>query len=632
MQTYSETVTEIHSWLSSLQVDQKWIDANIKQNQLHFELIHPQLGKTKVTHSLATEGILRAHGIALELWDIKDERAKFRVYDYGGIWDPIDEYVPGEHYATSHFALLSAILFNINKQPHFLDKATQAFEFHLYTCKDEYRLSNWMYHWDFQNYALIECYRRLKDHVAEDIKQHWQQALKQWRSNHRNKLTNWAAMRALSHVQRYQTFGNWLDLFRYKRNEMLIYKAEHRNGCFDDELNVSRSIQYHIYTVALLHRLYLSTQRKRHAQSFLRGVEFLLKFVDPDGDFNYWGRGQEQVFGYGAAVYALTAAANLTGERRYEQVADKVYDYLLQFKRGDHFPLVLNDHEDAKRVGWRDYHHTTVYNAFLAVWLGFAEELRRSKIQSINVANAFEKPDLTETDFAFLRNENFFVALGSGLSHYASEMGLSPCHIWVKDLGAIYSCPGGAMRETFGKFYGDGLAEKNCLAPLAVNYDGTLYSPANKTGKIDKCTQDSIDCFLDYGIFEVHRRMAISSAVLQITDEIVFKQECAFEEFRVFNLPIVLNRFRFEIQDEELVISGAKRTLCIKCDASESRAMFELLEIIKTAKGRARIISRISRNLRVASGDRLTATTTIKPDGHVSNRTHEVDASEQTAL
>ena len=63
--------------------------------------------------------------------------------------------------------------------------------------------------------------------------------------------------------------------------------------------------------------MYLLNGQDKIARKFLNGIEFFMPFVDPDGDFNYWGRGHGQIFGHGAAIYALLAAANLTGDVKY---------------------------------------------------------------------------------------------------------------------------------------------------------------------------------------------------------------------------------------------------------------------------------------------------------------------------
>lgn len=590
MQTYIETASDLHSWLSSLQITQKWINAEIKDEHILFELKHPKSGTVEVTQSLPNERIFRTHGIALELIEKEAKRAKLRVYDFGGIWDPVDGYVPGEHYAASHFALLSAILFDAAEEPRLVEQASQAFEFHLYTSRREYLLSEWMYHWDFQNYALIECYQRLHNRVSKEMKQGWQGGLKRWRTNHRNKLSNWAAMRALASYQRYRLFGSFLDFCRFRWNEYVALKGEQENGCIDDELNASRPIQYHIYTVALLHRLYLLTGRQRFGQRFLRGVDFFLPFVDPDGDFNYWGRGQEQIFGYGAAVYALTAAAKMTGESEYQHAASKVYEYLLQFKRDDHFPLVLNLHAEQERVGWYDYHHTTVYNAFLGVWLGLAHELNDRQPKFAVTQGAGLRKSI-EQDFAFISNGSFFIAAGGGLPHYSSESGLTPCHLWVKGLGWIYSCPGGATRDAFGNFYGDEHVLRNCLAPLAVDQSDALYAPTGKIGEVKKYNATTIECFLDCGIFSVRRTIGISVNELQIFDEILLERDFDGKEFRLFNFPVIIDKFDYRVRSRELTIVSSNANMVIECDVNHPEPKFEELEQIRTAKGLARVVA-----------------------------------------
>ncbi|MFQ5636733.1 MAG: hypothetical protein ACE5IR_01900 [bacterium] len=604
MRKYLETASEIHSWLSSLQVTQKWIDADIRGEASVFLLDHPILGKLEVTQSQTNAGIFRQQGIALQLHEEEKLGAQLRVYDYGGIWDPIDGFVAGEHYAASHYALLSAVLYGDTHDPHFLQHASKAFEFHRQTSPDEYELSSWMYHWDFQNYALIECYCRLQSHLDTQTRQNWEKSLMTWRANHRNKLTNWAAMRSLAYLQRHQLFGAFSDYCLYRWNERVAYHNQHKNGCIDDELNVSRPIQYHIYSVALLHRLFLLTGKERFARRFLRGVDFFVDFVDPDGDFNYWGRGQEQIFGCGPAVYALLAAAHMSGDQRYKKIAENIFDYLSQFKVDNHFPLVLNRQDDAKRFGWYDYHHTTVYNAFLAVWLGLAHELPGPQGTHNGVTQ--ERMQVRDTgDFAFLKNQNFYVAIGKGLPHYSTEAGLTPCHLWVKGVGWIFSCPGGATEDAFGKFYGDENVRLNFLAPVAKEKNGNVLSPAGKTATITHHTKEAVTIVCAYGPFTVTRKMSLTFQELLICDELVFEEDFDGPELRLFHFPVVVDKFEYGVTPDDLILKTRDKDIVVNCVIDGVDADFESLEEIKTAKGLARVVAKRVTQRAFSKGDRL---------------------------
>jgi len=643
MPTYLDTARDIHHWLSALQIKQKWIDADRLDGQLVFELIHPVKGKLKVKQPFPSEPVFRSQGIALEAGEPSGAKHRLRVYDFGGIYDPIDEHVPGEHYATTHFALLSALMFSATKETRYIEQAIAAMEFHLYTSPDEYKLSNWMYHWDFQNYAFAAAFDLLKSHLPEKVRNQWFIGLRAWQTNRRNKLTNWAAMRALAHWQRYKMAGPLTEMARYFWNMRLVSRARHADGCIDDHKNVSRPIQYHIYAAALLHRIYLLNKSRRALKWFLAGVDYLLPWIDPDGDFNYWGRGQGQIFGYGAAIYALEAAALTTGNRqKYQRAAESLFRFLLQYKTGEHFPLVLNARRDDEQYGWYDYHHTTVYNAFLGVWLAFAHNLSREvetrrkatigapSSNSIDLSNrrandasnaharlTYFKP----TRMVIIANDHFFCAIGEGLKTYLSEVGLTPCHLWVEGIGWIFSCPGGPTVDTFGKMRHPPGVHENFIAPLAIPVDGQILHPATGSGRLERVSHHEILVRWRNDYYEISRRLALAGRAFSIDDEIRFLRTADFSEFRFFNFPVIIDKFEIGFDDEALILStanGARARIEMKHDFAVKS--FRTNPKLKTAKGEAQIVRKSVLDFHATRGEIKHIALRIVPPPRVESR------------
>lgn len=646
MQTYLDVARDIHSWLAALQIKQKWIEADFIDGQLVFDLIHPSQGKIKVRQALPPEKVFRCEGVALELGEPNRFHMKLRVYDYGGIWDPIDGHVPGEHYATTHFALLSAILFLATKESRYIEQAIEAIAFHLYTSPDTYALSNWMYHWDFQNYAFVATYDLLKPYLPAKVKDAWLIGIKTWQTNHRNKLANWAAMRALAHLHRRKAVGGLSEFFKYHWNARAVSQARQVDGCIDDHKNISRPIQYHIFAAALLHRIFLLNDSKRMLRWFMAGVDYLLPWIDPDGDFNYWGRGQEQIFGYGAAIYSLQAAAQSHGNRqKYQNAADALLRYLVQFKNEDHFPLVLNARRDDELYGWYDYHHTTVYNAFLGVWLGFTHTLRwsdsdarRSHVASsknIDVTNVRgAKPEteassrattyLKSTQFVFLENENFYCAIGAGLKAYLSEAGLSPCHVWMRDAGWLFSCPGGPTPDTFGKVRNHPGAQENFLAPLAILPEGQLINAAAGVARFTTVTDDQVIVQWQNRHYAVLRKISLLPRSIHIDDEISFARAADYREFRFMSFPVVTDKFDIGFEEEALVLT-TRDGVRVKIETHNDFgvASFRTNPRIKTAKGDAQVIRQCVIDFHAEPGMVRHASMMIMPTSSVVKRRAE---------
>jgi PAS domain-containing protein len=611
MQTYLDVARGIHAWLGALQIKQKWIDAEVLDGQMAYQLAHPVKGKIQVRQPMPSERIFRSHGIALE--QAADSRAKLRVYDFGGIWDPIDGLVPGEHYAATHFALLSAILFNQTKEPHYLEQALDAIEFHLFTSKHEYQPSNWTYHWDFQNYAFVTAFDLLERYLPAAVKSKWVAGLKTWQTNHRNRLANWAAMRALGHRHRYHVIGGVGNLPKYFWNLRAVARARQADGCIDDEKNLSRPIQYHVYAAALLHRIYLLNHSKRLLKWFLAGVDYLLPWIDPDGDFNYWGRGQEQIFGYAAAIYALEAAALASGNRHpYQPAADLLFRFLLQFKRDNHFPLVLNVRRDDEQFGWYDYHHTTVYNAFLGAWLGLTHGLiseksgaaRKMIIQAPRSSPAFgQAVYFKPTQFAILSNGQFFCAIGGGLKNYLTEVGLTPCHLWMRGMGWLFSCPGGPTPGTFGKLRQQSGAQENFMAPLALLADGPMLNPASGAARFLAVRENEILVLWQNDFYEVQRKISITPRIFCIDDEITFLRTATYREFRFMSFPVAIDKFTIEFDRHALILScGNGAQARIESRHNFSAKTFRTNPRLRTAKGETQVIRQSAVDFRVERG------------------------------
>lgn len=611
-----EIASEIYSWLANLQIKQKTIAAKIVAGAYQFELPHPTQGAVSVKQAVRDNELFSCHGVALRSRGQDGHGATLDVFDAGGIYDPLDGRVQGEHYSTTHFALLAAILYQETKEPQYLESAKQAIEFHLRTSPTEYApFANWMYHWDFQNYAFVLTYRLLRETLTAAELQRWQKGLHSWRTNYKNKLTNWAAMRAWAFAERNMLFGKPLDQFKVKWNLRYVDKARHADGCFDDNANLSRPIQYHVFTVALVHRLLLLQENNNLRKWFDSGIEYLLPFIDPDAEFNYLGRGQRQIFGYAAAIYALEAAYQFERDDELLRKASGVFEFLLRYQEDRHFPLVLNEQPDEKRSGWYDYHHLTVYNAFLGAWLGLTHLLKNPKAEGQKENTRFFW-FTGDTQTAIVSRDNYFAAFYGGLPEYLCEAGITPHHLWWKNLGLLFSCPGGASAERFGNYY-PAENEKNLFAPIAKG-DGKWFLPAYRASGLFECGKDHLNMRYNYGPFSVERMIKFDEAELFFEDRIYFHADATFDEFRFFNFPVAASHLNVEVVDQNgLKITGAEGSISLEihggCDFP-----IEELERIYTANGLVHLLVKREQPFRAKKGDEKVVSFTF-----VSNETGE---------
>ncbi len=592
---YIKEAHSIFNWLRTLQIKQKQIQGKVKGNHLQFTLDHPVEGKKEIKIEYPDSEYFSVKGIGLKIEKRTGDKVFISVYDYGGIFDPIDFCNPGAHYAATHFAFLGALLYEQYKDKMILENIKSAIDFHLRTSKDEYKFKKWGYHWDFKNYAFLETYRIIKKYLREDEQRKWLKGLKEYRENKGNHLTNWYAMRAYSSLLRYKLFHNVVDFLRYLWRIFFVRRAKLPDGCFDDFPHLSRPIQYHVFVLALLHRIYLINSSKRIKDWFLKGVYYFIHFVDPDGCFNYLGRGQEQIFGYGIGLYVLEAAKSINKNQAgyYQYLIDCIWKYLNKFKQNNIFPLVLNYQNDLEKFGWYDYHHLTVYEAFLGVWLALTHKHRFDCNQSVQFKPSEKQLHyLKSSGQVIFSNENYFTVFSRGATEYISEPAITPIHLWFNKVGWFFSCPGGPY-SIFGKINRVENIDKNVFAPIVKKRDEKgWYIPALGRAQSIHITDNNLVMVYNYGPFILKRRVTFECNSLIFKDEFEFKANEIFEEIRYFNLPVICDKFTTTIdKNYKLRFESKKGNIHVSLiDSDFELSTFKKGEKIKTAKGLAEVV------------------------------------------
>ena len=492
-------------------------------------------------------------------------------YDQGGIVDPLDGMVVGEHYSTQFFALLGALILRVEYNSRILEQIRAALAFHVRTSKNEYEPGEWPYHWDFNNYAVLTCYELVAGKLEIDERSAIRSCLLSWREN-RHKAVNWVLMRAYNARLRHTLFRKSFDLLRYYRHLRYALGSQVGDGCLDDERRSSRPIQYHAYSAALLFKIYLLTGRKAVLRSFLLALKYLCRFFDPDGDFNYLGRGQEQIFGYACALYVLEAGkkVNPDNARHFEELSKRCWSYLSTFQMDNgSFPLVLNNKPNDRRYGWYDYHHSSVYNAFLGAWLAEAYMLRCTS-EDFDFSGQVEFHEPKECDsnklsgIVFYSNRHYFLCLAAGQpSKYLSDCGLVFQHLHIRGYGALISCPGGA-----GGPDGDLFAKRHCIRDDAMrNFSAPIARignrwivPAGGRGEIEKRDGDEFRLIYSYiSVMRVTRSLKCTNRMILIEDLIETDFDDPPVELRLINLPLISFNSTLDIRPGVFEIGGDRK-------------------------------------------------------------------------
>ncbi|MHB0929480.1 MAG: prenyltransferase/squalene oxidase repeat-containing protein, partial [Candidatus Nanopelagicales bacterium] len=383
-------------------------------------------------------------------------------YDEGGILDPVDGRVAGEHYSASFFGLLSLILYLDSGYQDYLDALKGALRFHERTAPDEYRPREWGYHWDFNNLAFAVGLKLIRvriwptDEQSErtSLIQRLEAALATAKRN-RHPTVNWVAMRALTDRLRDSMYWTAVS----KLEEEYVLRFQSRDGGFYD-LPGSRPIGYHAYTGALMCLLFQESGVSRVGVAAERAAGYLAQFVDPDGCFNYVGRGQGQIFGYAAAIYLLSA----TGR---DELAEQVLRYLVRWEKpAGYFPLMLAPYEDSERVAWYDYHHLTVYNAFLGAWLALVATGELGNRTVLPEPRNHQDPASDKAKDHIIKTSKYMAVFSAGGSRYASEPGGVPYFLNVYGFGPLVSSPGGPVPGEWGDRWGGQEFVYNIFGPL----------------------------------------------------------------------------------------------------------------------------------------------------------------------
>jgi hypothetical protein len=292
-----------------------------------------------------------------------------RFIEEGGLRDPLEKKVLNNGYGNAFYGLVCSLHYKKTNNLIWKERALKAITAELDIIDKRYYIKKGVFRWEFKNYALINSYILLKDEIDINLRERFRKTVKSW-LNLDSYQTNWLAMRALNYRLRYLEFNKKSDLIRSNIDLKLTLNKQTKEGFFPDELG-NNSFQYHAYVTALLFQYYRLTEDKTVKSRFLKGVDCISYFIDPKGDFNYFGRGKYQIFGYASLIYALAGAYELTNDSKYLKNAKIVFNYLDRFEG---YPIVLGK-DESKKEGWYGYNNKSDYLGFAAVYLFYASEI-----------------------------------------------------------------------------------------------------------------------------------------------------------------------------------------------------------------------------------------------------------------
>lgn len=334
------------------------------------------------------------------------------------------------------------------------------------------------FHWEFNNYALIHMPNALVtsmlgyDYEIDRFKY--------------TNCTNWILLRCLCQLSLKRSKQECLQEIDQKLKEMVT-----DSGLIKDNENVN-SFQYHIFSAVLIYELYEKTQIEKYWDQFIKAVDFLINFILPNGCSIYIGRGQEQLFGYGLVLDALTIAAQKTGDEKYLYYLNSVLDYIQSFINMEMLqpplPLTLNheekeseahlDKNDIRHPGWYGYNNYLDYIAFFEYFTIRAyKHLKKVKILE-NSSNCYQVQNFMyhDKEYVVVKKERYMMTIAKGGGYWTNSQQLP---ILCYNNKIVLPCCGGEQ-------YGCSLYAKEVLPLPYVQLSGLRSSNQNKVKGIVK--------------------------------------------------------------------------------------------------------------------------------------------------
>lgn len=284
----------------------------------------------------------------------------------------LNNYLTGKYFFESRSFYGEAFSLALLHRTKLLDETTKN---KLIGSYDNLDKSDSQFHWEFNNYALLDYYQNSSD---ENIKNYF----KHLRFKN-TPVTNWTLLRSVARLM--ANIDRELAIQEAKEK---IEKFQLSSGLILDAKN-DKSFQYHSFSMAMIGEIYEHTEDDYFKTSFLKGVEFIRNFILSNGETLYIGRGQNQSFGYGALIYILSLAYKFTSDNTILGDIERVTNFLIQHQREDgSFPLVMNgiektipkviDMQNEEFVGWYPYNNYFDYLPFMGFFIAKAEEVLKS--------------------------------------------------------------------------------------------------------------------------------------------------------------------------------------------------------------------------------------------------------------
>jgi hypothetical protein len=305
-----------------------------------------------------------------------------------GLFDVIEKSILPNKYGNSFFSLFSGLLYHETKKTIWKERMKKSLNAELINTQNRFKNRD-LFRWEFKNYALLKLYGLImKDPHEKGLVRKLRKRL--LTMQHLESFqTNWIAMRAVNYLLRHNYFHNKKDLRIAQKELNKVLKRQNKDGFFWDYHN-HHTFQYHAYILALLIQFYEIKPSNELNRAIEKGIAFLINITSPEGDCNYYGRGQKQLFGYTSAIFALAKWSSISKNKTCAEYARLIYKYIKPYVTKN--SIVANDNQK-ERAGWYRYNYLTDYLSFGGVYLVLSQKVL---------------PDLSKGDLPKIKEDEIF--------------------------------------------------------------------------------------------------------------------------------------------------------------------------------------------------------------------------------
>lgn len=277
------------------------------------------------------------------------------------------------------------------------------------------------FHFEFNNYALADFFHRTGDPAVESL-------YRPLRFKG-TKCTNWTLLR--SNVRILENIETTSAIEEYKSK---ILNFQLKSGLILDDVGV-KSFQYHCFSAAMLIEIYDKNHDERLLAAFNNAVAFIRKFILPNGEALYIGRGQEQSFGLGVLVYILAKYFQINQELQVLEEIKSVMNFISKFQYSTgSFPLVFTglekeapenvDMSSTSFCGWYPYNNFFDYLPFMGFYLHKAYEVLNISENAIHSKIIQNQESFSDSNFIKIHKKNYIAILSRPGGYWSNDLPL----------------------------------------------------------------------------------------------------------------------------------------------------------------------------------------------------------------